>query len=136
MLNRVGFGAYYWSSSPDAAAAYFLEFHSGIVTLASYYYRTYGFPVRCVKEFILVFTKSCKSAKREKNKLKEKNLARSFIRQLHLMEEWPINSAARQQEQEIYFPLVINQDCIRVRGLLRPQIHSIQRLFLSRCRVS
>ncbi|MDR1883600.1 MAG: hypothetical protein LBR26_12585 [Prevotella sp.] len=42
------------------------------------------------------------------------------------MEAWPINSAACQREQNIRFPLVINQDCICVWELPCPQIHSIQ----------
>ncbi|MDR1882200.1 MAG: hypothetical protein LBR26_05385 [Prevotella sp.] len=42
------------------------------------------------------------------------------------MEVWPINSAARQQEQKKDFPLVIKTSLYPCSGLPRPQIHSIQ----------
>ncbi|MDR1884549.1 MAG: fibrobacter succinogenes major paralogous domain-containing protein [Prevotella sp.] len=58
-LYYVGYEGVYWASSPSVANAYCLGFYSNTV-LPAYGNnpRTYGFPVRCVKEFILVFYKS------------------------------------------------------------------------------
>ena len=50
-VSVVGSYGYHWSSSPySATLGYFLYFYSGYVNPSNYYYRAYGFPVRCVKE--------------------------------------------------------------------------------------
>jgi len=40
---------YYWSSSPNSNYAYYLDFYNGNF-LVYYYYRAYGFSIRCVAE--------------------------------------------------------------------------------------
>ncbi|MDR1884030.1 MAG: fibrobacter succinogenes major paralogous domain-containing protein [Prevotella sp.] len=54
-LREVGYAAHHWSSSPSNSDAYRLCIFGGNVDAPSAITRTYGFPVRCVKEFILVF---------------------------------------------------------------------------------
>ena len=44
-----GSGGYYWSSSPNGANSYYASFYPGSGSIATNYYRAYGFSVRCVK---------------------------------------------------------------------------------------
>jgi uncharacterized protein (TIGR02145 family) len=54
-LVNVGFHGDWWSSSPyNSSIAYNMGFDTGYAGIGTSAYRTYGFPVRCVKEFILV----------------------------------------------------------------------------------
>lgn len=51
-LDRVGFGGFYWSASPNSDSAYYLYFNDdGYVNPSnSGLYRAYGFSVRCLQE--------------------------------------------------------------------------------------
>lgn len=50
-LNFVGSRGFYWSASPDSNHAYYLYFNSyGGVYPSDYYYRAYGYSVRCSRE--------------------------------------------------------------------------------------
>ena len=51
-MNAVGTNGYAWSSSSYAAgnlSAGYLLFYSGRVNPLNWYYRAFGFPVRCVQ---------------------------------------------------------------------------------------
>ena len=50
-LVNLGSGGYYWSSTPNGSRAYYLSFTSSSVNSASVYNRTYGLPVRCIKDY-------------------------------------------------------------------------------------
>ena len=53
-LSNVGSLGYYWSASPNPSSsyyAYYLYFYNGNVYPASNYLRSYGYSVRCVREY-------------------------------------------------------------------------------------
>ncbi|MDR1883603.1 MAG: hypothetical protein LBR26_12600 [Prevotella sp.] len=54
-LRYVGHAADHWSSSPSNSDGYNLDCFGNDVLPAKPNSRAHGFPVRCVKEFILVF---------------------------------------------------------------------------------
>ncbi|MDR1882192.1 MAG: hypothetical protein LBR26_05345 [Prevotella sp.] len=54
-LGYIGYGGYYWTSSPGGSSAYGLTFGSDHVNPVYSGDRKLAFSVRCVKEFILVF---------------------------------------------------------------------------------
>ena len=49
-LNNTGYYGYFWSSSVDGTAAFFLSFYSSNAFLGSYN-RAFGFSVRCIKDY-------------------------------------------------------------------------------------
>ncbi|MDR1883495.1 MAG: hypothetical protein LBR26_12055 [Prevotella sp.] len=67
--------------------------------------------------------------------LKEEKPSPEFHQISHLMEVWPINSAARQQEQKTYFPLVLYSSLYSCSGIIALSANTFNRLLFSRCRV-